>query len=161
MPLRRPFGPALPCLGSAGGTSAEVRMTNMNSSRGDRKHRPTRAGRRELRRALADGRPITDPYLRSYALKRVSKLDKFFQRQLKISPGQMRFRALGVMLFGIAVIIHGATRSDGPEIAAGIWLASMGLAYILFHRVIRRRIRHLHDRVSRMKRTYSNDAGND
>jgi hypothetical protein len=136
-------------------------MTNMNPSGGNRKPRPTLAGRREVRRALAEGRPITDPYLRGYALKRISKLDKFFQRQIKISPGQMRFRALALMLFGIADIIYAATRSDGLEIAAGIWIASMGLAYTLFHRVIRRQIHHLHGQVSRMKRTYSNDAGND
>lgn len=133
----------------------------MNPSGGYRKPRPTRAGRREVRRALAEGRPITDPYLRGYALKRISKLDKFFQRGQRTSPAQMRFNALALMLFGTAGIIYGATQHDGLEIAGGIWIASLGLGYTLFHRVIQRHMLHIHGRVSRMKRTYSDDAGND
>jgi hypothetical protein len=32
----------------------------------------------------------------------------------------MRFRALGLLLFGIAGIIYGTTQSDGLEITAGM-----------------------------------------
>jgi hypothetical protein len=69
--------------------------------------------------------------------------------------------ALVMMLLGTASIIYGATQHDGLEIGIGILIAGLGLAYTLFHRVIQRQSRDFHDRVSRMKRTYSNDDGND
>jgi hypothetical protein len=78
-----------------------------------------------------------------------------------MSPARMYVSALGLILVGALFITLGATGHDGPKIAMGIWLASMGLAYTLFHRVIRRQIRHHHNQVSRMKREYSDHAGND
>ena len=112
------------------------------------------AERREVRRAIAEGRPVSDPRLRACANSRTGEAAKTFRRVQENLEGPSRRRLILIILLviGLAVLLSGLSPANTPRIVIGA--VDMGLAAILLllEPVARRGARRLTAKAARAKR---------
>ena len=139
------------------------RMTwHMIQRKGNDTARLSFAERRSVRRAIAKGRPVDDPRLRRYALRRIRFASQKFQGLQRRIPSRRRqiVNALIIIIIGLAVMTEaGPLRAF--RVVVGAIMTGIGVMLLSFVPLAGRGSKRLVEGAARKEQVYKENSGDD
>ena len=117
--------------------------------------RPTFADRRSVRRAVAQGRPVSERHLKPYAFRRIRYARNKFQniqRGLEASRRRQRLTYVALTAIGFAVLLSGLSPLSTIRVVVGACCVGLGITFLLLQPLADRGVKRLLEDVSRAER---------